>query len=153
MIEPVKKFRITSHYGVRILNGRQEMHTGIDLVSKVNSRDVFAIADGFVILDFDGYDDSKRWSDPKHSAGNYIIIKHTFNDEEYYVRYLHLLVNYVKLKEEVKEGQKIGEYADVGISYGAHLHLDLCNKAWQKIDPTDLFIFLHQTAEADGNIG
>jgi len=86
----------------------------------------------------DDYIPKLRWKRKKHSAGNYIIIKHLINGEWYYFRYLHLGENYVSLNEEIKEGQIVGKYADAGISYGAHLHLGAYNIKWKRVNPTPL---------------
>jgi murein DD-endopeptidase MepM/ murein hydrolase activator NlpD len=139
MKEPIKKFKITSPYGWRVLNGNKQFHDGIDFISKSNNRDVFSIGPGVAVLDYDEYDDSKRWTDQRNSAGNYVIIKTKLDDGvEYYVRYLHLRENKISKGQNISEGEKIGEYDDVGYSFGAHLHLDIYNMAWKKIDPTPL---------------
>lgn len=136
MKPPVKKQLITSPYGPRVLNGQKNFHDGIDFISKTNSRDVFSIADGECTFDFDNYDDRKRWTDRQHSAGNMVIIKSKIDGVDYYIRYLHLKENNLTNGQKIKEGDKIGEYADVGYSFGAHLHLDMYDMAWKKIDPT-----------------
>lgn len=57
IIRPVlEPHRITSPYGMRVLNGTQAMHDGIDYVGAGDyggpaDRTVFAIADGVVISD------------------------------------------------------------------------------------------------------
>ena len=129
--------RITSPYGERknpFGNGTQ-FHDGIDYVSAVN-RNVYAIADGTVTYDMDWYDHSKAWTDKRHSGGNMVILKHDIDGEIYFVRYLHLVKNFVSQGQVIKAGDHIGEYADVGMSKGAHLHLDMFNGKWIKIDPT-----------------
>lgn len=138
-MEPVKNHRVSSPYGTRILNGKEQFHDGIDFVSKEKGNaDIFSIGPGVCTFEFDHYDDKKRWSDTKHSAGNYAIIKTKIDGKEYYVRYLHLKENNLSNGQKVEEGEKIGEYADVGYSFGAHLHLDVYNTAWKKIDPTPI---------------
>jgi murein DD-endopeptidase MepM/ murein hydrolase activator NlpD len=136
MKEPVKNHRISSKYGKRILSGKEQFHDGIDFVSRDGNTDVFSVGPGVCTFDFDNYDDKKRWNDVKHSAGNYVIIKTTLGNKDYYVRYLHLRENSLSNGQKVEEGEKIGEYADVGYSFGAHLHFDMYTMAWEKIDPT-----------------
>ena len=126
-------YKITSGYGWRTLNGIKQFHDGIDFIGA--NKNVYSIAPGICAFDMDNYSEALRWIDPKHSAGNMVIIQHTINDATYYVRYMHLLKNLVSQKEYVTEGQKIGEYADVGYSFGAHLHLDVYDRAWKKLDP------------------
>lgn len=137
MIYPVRNFVITSSYGNRILNGKKQFHDGIDFISRENNI-VLAVTDGVVEFDEDNYEDAKRWVDIKHSAGNYLIIRHAINGEIYYCRYLHLGENFVSKGDTVEGGQKIGTYADAGISYGAHLHFDVYDKDWKKIDPAEI---------------
>lgn len=139
MIEPVKKHRVSSPYGKRILKGKEQFHDGIDFVSKVKSASVYSIGPGECTYDFDNYDDKKRWNlRDKHTAGNMVIIKTEIGGKQYYVRYLHLKENTLTNGQPVAEGDKIGEYADVGYSFGAHLHLDIYDMKWRKIDPTPI---------------
>jgi murein DD-endopeptidase MepM/ murein hydrolase activator NlpD len=138
MKPPVDKPVITSPYGMRTLNGKRQFHDGIDFVSGDKSSNVYSILPGVVTLDYDHYDDGKRWSDPANSAGNYVIIKSNINGEDHFVRYLHLKENFVSENQKVEEGFLIGTYADVGFSFGAHLHLDMYNSRWVKIDPTPI---------------
>lgn len=131
--------RITSPYGYRsnpFGNGKQ-FHDGIDYVSMVN-RNVYAIADGTVTYDMDWYEHSKAWTDRRHSGGNMVILKHVIDGEIYFVRYLHLVKNNVSQGQVVNAGDVIGEYANVGMSKGAHLHLDMYDAKWVKIDPTPI---------------
>jgi murein DD-endopeptidase MepM/ murein hydrolase activator NlpD len=132
---PVNDYRISSHYGKRILNGKEQFHDGIDFVSKKDDRRVFAIADGLINYDKDNYDHSKRWIiGGHHTAGNMVIQQFVTSGNPYYVRYLHLLDNTVKNGQLIHEGDLIGTYADVGISYGAHLHVDLYDAGWKIVN-------------------
>lgn len=134
---PVKDYKITSPYGKRILNGEEEFHDGIDFVSRIDEI-VFAIADGVVCHDVDFYEEKKRWTDKRHSAGNYVIVKHVIEGNLYYVRYFHLSENFCYQGQKVEKGEPLGIYADVGRSFGAHLHLDTYSYKWEKIDPSFL---------------
>lgn len=141
----VEPHRITSPYGWRKLKGRngkvsQQMHEGIDYVSDSGSIDVLAIADGIVVLDQDDYDPAKRWTDRKHSAGNMLIVCHNLHGKQYYVRYLHLGKNTVSKGEKVERGQKIGEYGDHGFSFGPHLHVDMYDAKWKRLDLTPILV-------------
>ncbi len=138
MLKPVKSPKITSPYGYRTLNGKKQFHDGIDFVSRDADASVFSIGSGLVTYDKDDYIHLKRWVSRKDSAGNYVIIKTRIGDNLYYVRYLHLKENHIAINETVEDGQKIGEYADVGYSFGAHLHLDMYTMDWHKIDPTKI---------------
>lgn len=137
MHSPVIKPVVTSPYGWRTLKGKPQFHDGIDFVNK-DRKDtiVFAIWDGEVCLDVDYYDESKRWTDGRHSGGNFVILKHIIDGKLYYTRYMHIDKNTVTKDQKIRKGQTLGHYADVGFSYGAHLHLDMYDYKWKKIDPT-----------------
>lgn len=131
MIKPVKNAYTTSGYGKRILNGVEQFHDGIDFVnfdpvSKLFHVDksVYAVADGVISFDYDIYDDRFRWINQKDSVGNMVILKTLIDNKQFCFRYCHLVTNIVKLGQVVKQGEKIGEYGDVGYSFGAHLHFD-----------------------------
>lgn len=139
MISPVKSPVITSPYGWRSLHGQRQFHDGIDVISAIGDKSVYAICPGIVVHDVDYYDESKRWTDGRHSAGNMVIILHEVGELKFYLRYLHLVENYVSLRGIVEEGDPIGMYGDVGYSFGAHLHVDLYTfPQWEKIDPTPI---------------
>jgi murein DD-endopeptidase MepM/ murein hydrolase activator NlpD len=134
----INNIKITSPYGDRILNGQKQFHDGIDFISKDGDRSVYCPVDGVCCFDFDDYEDRKRWTDNKHSGGNYTIIQTKIDDEIYYFKFLHLVENYITKGQVIKAGQKIGKYADVGYSFGAHLHLSIYNSKWQTIDQTPI---------------
>jgi murein DD-endopeptidase MepM/ murein hydrolase activator NlpD len=46
--------------------------------------------------------------------------------------------NYISKGQIIRAGDLIGMYADVGYSFGAHLHLNIYNMAWRAIDPTPI---------------
>ncbi len=145
LANPVLSPKVTSPYGWRNLWGTWQFHNGIDYVSEGDegaanwkgSREVYAIADGTVIFDYDVWvpgDNSAQGS-----GGNMLIIKHVIDGVVYFVRYLHLATNYVRLNQEVKKGEGIGNFKiSAGLSTGPHLHLDVYNVAWQNIDPLPL---------------
>ncbi len=136
MIQPVKApLRISSKYGWRTLQGKRQFHDGIDYVSDSGDQSVFSIFDGTVTFDFDDYDEARRWTDNHQSGGNMIIVKYKLAGADYYVRYLHLISNVVKNGQNVKSGQILGTYGDVGYSFGAHVHVDVYDYRWKKIDP------------------
>jgi murein DD-endopeptidase MepM/ murein hydrolase activator NlpD len=142
MREPVIDPRVTSTYGWRVLNGKENFHDGVDFVTDKDTgqtagvdRSVFSVGPGVVIYDKDNYNEARRWTSAEDSAGNMVIVQTTIAGVDYFVRYLHLLKNEVAVGQRVEAGTKLGEYADVGYSFGAHLHVDIYDKAWTKIDP------------------
>lgn len=136
---PVRNHVITSPYGDRVLNGKKEFHDGIDFISRESPK-VYAITQGLVCFDKDDYNDLLRWNpDMKNSGGNMIIISHNIANAMYYCRYLHLKENVVSKGDVVQAGAYLGEYADVGYSFGAHLHFDCYTQKWVNIDPSFIF--------------
>lgn len=135
---PLQKPIITSKYGERMLNGSKSWHPGMDFVAGDGDVSVFAIADGTVVFDFDGYDERQRWDMSSNSSGgNFVILKHNLKGVDYFVRYFHLKENTVTNGQKIKEGDLLGHYADVGYSYGAHLHVDMTTVwgRWGNVDP------------------
>ena len=140
MQSPVRNPKITSDYGVQrtLPDGKVNIHDGIDYVSETNNRSVYSITNGFVAYDFDDYNEMHRYESP-NTGGNMVIITSVINNKTYHIRYLHLRKNFVVKGQLVPEGAVIGEYADVGYSFGAHLHLDVYTADWKKkINPHEL---------------
>lgn len=142
---------ITSPYGPRVLNGMPNFHDGIDFVSAQQSisnrldpkgTDVYSMVDGVICFDYDKYDDRFRYDIQGHnqdSAGNMVIVQSMINGATYFIRYLHLVNNVVTKGQIVKAGEKLGMYADVGYSFGPHVHIDIYLGDWsRKIDPTPI---------------
>jgi murein DD-endopeptidase MepM/ murein hydrolase activator NlpD len=137
---PVNDFVITSPYGWRELNGKKEFHDGIDFANPGHKDTrVMAVADGVIVYDKDNYDEAKRWTDLTDSIGNAVIIQHLINNKFYFLRYCHLGENTVSRGKKVKAGDVIGTYADVGYSFGAHLHLDAYESTWKKFSIKELW--------------
>lgn len=132
MIQPVKKPICTSGYGNRWLFGKWDFHPGTDLVSQSANRTVFAVWPGKVVTDFDVYNHALRWKDRRHSAGNFVCIESEWNDLVFWQRYLHLEHNTVSAMQEIKVGQPLGVYGNVGQATGAHLHFDLWDPVKKK---------------------
>jgi len=140
MNSPVRNPKITSDYGVKrkLPDGKEDVHDGIDYVSETNDRFVFAVSNGFVAYDFDDYCEAKRYQKP-NTGGNMVIVTSVIKGVTYHIRYLHLVKNNVVKGQMVYDGMPIGEYGDVGYSFGAHLHLDIYNSTWtKKINPHEL---------------
>lgn len=125
--------RVTSGYGIirTLPDGSTNKHNGLDVVSLCGNTTVYAVSDGYVEYDFDAYAHAKRYSKP-NTGGNMIIVLSLINNEIYHVRYLHLVKNFVKHGQDIKAGDPIGEYGDVGYSFGAHVHIDIWNYEWSK---------------------
>lgn len=102
--------RISSPYGVRVLNGRKEFHTGID-ISGSTGTNIVAAESGRV--SYAGY---------MRGYGNVIILS---QDRGYSTVYGHNLVNLVKKGQYVKKGSIIGKVGKTGNATGSHLHFEI----------------------------
>jgi murein DD-endopeptidase MepM/ murein hydrolase activator NlpD len=102
--------RITSLYGVRVLSGRKEFHSGIDISSPLGSN-IVAAENGRV--SYSGY---------MRDYGNVIILSH---DEGYSTVYAHNSVNLVKKGQYVKKGSVIAKVGRTGNATGSHLHFEV----------------------------
>lgn len=110
----IKKPKITSPYGWRIcpFHGK-EFHNGIDLVTKTNDLDYYAIDDGYVqmvVKSNKGY-------------GNYIWVRYP----RYNLSLLHAHCSkiYLKKGDKVKKGTKVAHMGHTGSATGDHLHLGM----------------------------
>ena len=102
--------RISSPYGVRVLNGRKEFHAGIDIGGPTGTN-IVAAESGRV--SYTGY---------MRGYGNVIILSH---ERGYSTVYGHNLVNLVKKGQSVKKGSVIGKVGRTGNATGAHLHFEI----------------------------
>ncbi|MEA1939795.1 MAG: LysM peptidoglycan-binding domain-containing protein [Candidatus Caldatribacteriota bacterium] len=102
--------RVTSPFGQRVLNGRKEFHTGIDIGSPIGTK-IVAAESGKV--SYAGY---------MRGYGNVIIISHSGG---YSTVYGHNSVNLVKKGQFVKKGSMIGKIGLTGYTTGPHLHFEV----------------------------
>jgi len=102
--------RITSPYGMRVLNGRKEFHAGIDIGGPTGTN-IVAAESGRV--SYAGY---------MRGYGNVIILSH---DGGYSTVYGHNSVNLVKKGQYVKKGSIIGKVGRTGNATGSHLHFEI----------------------------
>jgi murein DD-endopeptidase MepM/ murein hydrolase activator NlpD len=111
------KFRLTSPFGQRMLNGVSEYHGGVDLVG-VETTAVCSVCDGTVLVSQIITDKSNltwQW-------GNYVAVLANDGTVHYYC---HLASRAVKNGDKVKKGQRIGIMGNTGYSFGAHLHFEV----------------------------
>lgn len=106
---------ISSGYAYRInpINGRRELHDGIDIAGTGYGSNVYAANNGTVVA---------ATYDPR--GGNNIIINH---NNGYYTIYAHLSKILVKEGQTVSRGKVIGLVGSTGWSTGPHLHFGLFN--------------------------
>lgn len=121
---PLKKFKITSHYGKRNhpINKKVHFHRGVDL--KSSNKKIYAIKEGKVII-----------SKYSKTYGNIVAIRHANGLTSLYA---HNKVNYVKKGTFVKRNQVIGIMGNTGYVTGEHLHFEL-RKYNKNINPLNFF--------------
>ena len=114
-------YTITSPFGPRIINGKQDNHTGIDISgNNIFNQPVLASADGVVDKVVDKF--APYGGGEADGYGNYVRIKHKNNT---HTLYGHLASVNVSLNQEVKQGQIIGRIDSTGWSTGNHLHFEI----------------------------
>jgi len=102
--------RITSPYGMRVINGRKDFHSGIDIRGATGTN-IVAAESGRV--SYSGY---------MRGYGNVIILSH---DEGYSTVYAHNSVNLVKKGQSIKKGSVIAKIGRTGNATGSHLHFEV----------------------------
>lgn len=122
MLNPYEggQFKVTSIYGMRVLNGKKSMHNGLDLVG-VSSRYLIAIGDGVI-------ESSTIVTNKKNITwqwGNYVKLR---LDDGTIVFYCHLEQRLVAKGQTVKAGDRIGIEGHTGYSFGNHCHLEIRNR-------------------------
>jgi murein DD-endopeptidase MepM/ murein hydrolase activator NlpD len=103
---------VNSGYGVRRhpISGRTEMHTGIDLLARMNTP-ILAAADGIVTQ-----------SQYRRGYGNTVIISHGGGLSTLYA---HNSRNIVNVGDWVEQGDLIALAGSTGLSTGPHLHFEI----------------------------
>lgn len=115
----ITKPKITSRFGYRIdpKTKKKKYHNGLDLISSVGNRNLFAVDDGYV---------QKVVSNQSKATtgyGNYIWIRYP----RYNLSLLYAHCNSIKKKkgDSVKKGQIVAIEGTTGKSTGVHLHLGM----------------------------
>lgn len=111
------KFKVTSPYGKRTLNGKTDNHTGIDLVG-VEDKTVYAPCDG-VVGASTIITDKSNWT---WQWGNYVRLD---TEDKHSIFLCHLASRAVSAGQKVKKGDKLGVMGNTGYSFGAHTHFEV----------------------------
>lgn len=145
---PVSIMKVTSPYGWRKILGKRRWHSGTDYTGQ--NKTCFSCFDGEVVEvlkpDYEypakfeyKYGEWIRIDTPKGRAWTpYVIIQSTVNPK-IKVKYKH--VDAVVFKGEiVKGGEPVAVIANLGYSFGAHLHLEIWKKdsKWHTLNPHEL---------------
>ena len=111
------KFKVTSPFGRRTLNGKPDDHKGIDVVG-ITDKHVCAVAGGQVVTSKIVTDKSNRtWE-----WGNFVCI---LGDDGRMYYYCHLSKRLVSVGRRVEAGQHIGIEGNTGYSFGSHCHFEV----------------------------
>lgn len=111
------KFKVTSPFGRRVLNGKADDHKGIDVVG-ITDKHVCAVVGGRVAASMIVTDKSDRtWE-----WGNYVCI---LGDDGRRYYYCHLSKRLVSVGRRVEAGQHIGIEGNTGYSFGSHCHFEV----------------------------
>ena len=121
------KFKVTSPFGPRTLNGVPGDHKGIDVVG-ITDKYVCAVAAGVVAASTIITDKSDRtWE-----WGNYVRVDGD-DGKRYY--YCHLSKRLVTVGRRVKIGDYLGIEGNTGYSFGTHCHFEVRDRAGNSLNP------------------
>lgn len=118
---------ISSGYGNRKLNGKNEFHRGIDIAMAKGTR-LDANISGKVVASGDAKKNGMHGS-----YGNVVVIQDTNGMKHIYA---HLDKAIAKLGDTITAGMQIGTIGSTGNSTGNHLHYEI-NKNGNPIDPSN----------------
>lgn len=105
----------TSDFGWRRLSGKDDYHTGVDLVGS-GSKHIYPVNDGTV-----------AWTKSSNSGyGNHLLINH---GNGIWSLYAHMSQIYVKQGQNVNKNTILGVEGSTGNSTGSHLHLEIRQSA------------------------
>ena len=121
------KFKMTSNYGYRTMNGKQEWHPGYDLVA-IDDWNIYAPCDGVIASS------GRVYTGTTAEWGNYIKLN---TADGYSIFMCHLASRCVVKGQKVKKGDKLGVMGSTGKSTGPHVHYEIRVTATNKaIDPS-----------------
>ena len=121
------KYKVTSPFGERVLNGVRENHKGIDVVS-LGSKYVCAVVPGVVVVSQMVKDKTNRtWE-----WGNYVCVQ---GDDGMYYYYCHMAQRLVDVGRRVAVGDHLGVEGNTGYSFGNHCHFEVRNGANVSVNP------------------
>jgi murein DD-endopeptidase MepM/ murein hydrolase activator NlpD len=135
------KYKITSPYGNRILNGKPEFHKGVDLVG-LDDKTVYAPCDGVIgASTIVTSKSNKTWE-----WGNYVRLDTADGKDSVFM--CHLASRAVAKGQKVTKGQKLGVMGNTGYSFGAHTHFEVRYKGTStSINPSTVFVMPTKVGE------
>ncbi len=115
----IQKPKMTSNYGWRIhpISKKRKFHYGVDLISQVGNKNLFAVGTGYVQKVVNNQSKSKS------GFGNYIWIR--YPDYNLSLIYAHCSKILLKKGDKVKKGDIVAIEGKTGGATGTHLHLGM----------------------------
>ena len=111
---PLENPKITSCYEqIRYINGKRNLHKGLDMISMSGNRNVVSVKDGTFRGAF--YD--------KNGFGNYVVIQHEDGIRTIYGHF-ESVNKELKAGQYIKAGTFLGIEGTTGRSTGIHLHIE-----------------------------
>ena len=113
------RFKVTSPFGLRYLNGQRDNHKGIDVVG-IDDKHIRSVCGGTVAVSAmvdRAYDQTLTWQ-----WGNYVRID---GDDGYKYYYCHMSERNVTVGKRVEAGDIIGIEGNTGYSFGSHCHFEV----------------------------
>lgn len=111
-------------YGEPSVHGGTSAHNGTDILVKWDT--VYSASDGYVsFVGYSAADTGQYGGYEPNGAGNYITIRTLWNNDYYYLLYMHLTRPFVFIGQNVSAGQPIALSGNTGYSTGAHLHFEI----------------------------
>lgn len=137
------KFKVTSPFGWRLLNGTTDNHKGIDVVG-LDDKHVCAVRPGVVGASQIITDRSNRtWE-----WGNYVRID---GDDGMYYYYCHLDKRLVSVGQRVNKGDHIGIEGNTGYSFDPHCHFEVRNLSGWSVNPAPYLDVSNAVGQYGGN--
>lgn len=115
----IQKPKMTSDYGYRIhpIYKTRRFHNGVDLISQVGNKNLFAVGTGYVQKVVNNQSNSKS------GFGNYIWIR--YPEYNLSLIYAHCSKILKKKGDNVKKGDIVAVEGKTGAATGVHLHLGM----------------------------
>ena len=123
------KFRVTSPFGWRVLNGVRDNHHGIDVVGE-NVKHICCVAAGYVGVST--IVPKSEIGDLTWQWGNYVRVDGD-DGRKYY--YCHMSRRLVSAGRRVEVGDHLGIEGNTGYSFGSHCHFEVRENGYA-VDPS-----------------
>ena len=145
----ISEYGISSAYGTRNIDGREETHGGIDL-TKPNNSPVLSFTSGKVFRVVNNVipDSGSLNSTANGGFGNMVVIKDENGNYNYYA---HLNGVNVQPGQIVNVGDKIGILGNTGRSTGPHLHYEVRNNTNSSNNTIDPSTYLNVATTMDSS--